>query len=308
MKKYIFALLSILFLVVFASIPAYSSDDEDSGNPSKSSDSANNNKDTTIESYSYTGVSKYQKFVVDSAVATLSKRGDGTIQISLNTGIASIAPTFDDVNIHQSGDTTWLTASKESVEVLGGPMVANLTGYQLGTKLYLEVTSADLPDTLFFCTDKSMVTDTIPVDTAKQDSAGKGGSVVNNPSKALQDSIEGTYSGIFTFTGESPLPKTAKVSLENDGTLTIDLDSCYIPTSMGTFVTNPVRFSAMSLLSNGHGYSFSGTANSSLNYMQMKLPLIFTLSDGNWNNGELQFTVSTVVMNKTYSVTYTGKK
>ena len=71
MKKYIFALLSILFLVVFASIPACSSDDEDSGNSSKSSDSANNNKDTTIVSYSYAGVSMYQNFVVDSAVATL---------------------------------------------------------------------------------------------------------------------------------------------------------------------------------------------------------------------------------------------
>jgi hypothetical protein len=77
---------------------------------------------------------------------------------------------------------------------------------------------------------------------------------------------------------------------------------------MGTFVTNPVRFSAMSLFSNGHGYSFSGTANSSLNYNKMKLPLLFTLSNGNWNNGELQFTVSTVAMDKTYSVTYTGKK
>ena len=99
---------------------------------------------------------------------------------------------------------------KESVEVLGGPMVANLTGYQLGTKLYLEVTSADLPDTLFFSTDKSMVTDTIPVDTAKQDSAGKGGSVVNNPSKALQDSIEGTYSGILLLRAKAPCQRRPK--------------------------------------------------------------------------------------------------
>ena len=73
-EKIHFALLSILFPGGVRQ-HSCSSDDEDSGNPSKSSDSANNNKDTTIESYSYTGVSKYQKFVVDSAVATLSKRG-----------------------------------------------------------------------------------------------------------------------------------------------------------------------------------------------------------------------------------------
>lgn len=207
MKKLLLILSSVLAVIALFAIPLACCHDEDEKDGDKKEDKVLRE---------FVGFVKYGEMLKDSASACLTNKANGSIELTLSTGLPLYKFDFSDVNINLQGDSSILRAQNQTIDTGNdNQFVATLNGFLKDSTLYLVITGNELTQPLYFVTEKSMLKKIVAKDCQ-----------ADGPSENYIEAYNCEWEGTASFDGAAAVPVTFTSALTDDGDFTIELGAC----------------------------------------------------------------------------------